>query len=165
MIYQHRVLRVNYTTYDMRRDQDSLNPQSHPDIMLLSHEDKNDDNWHPYWYARVIRIFHANVRHTGPDSNSMQTHRMDFLWVHWFAQNEDNGYHAGWKAHRLPWLSFVESDFGLSAFGFIDPHLVVRRVHLIPGFGYGGIRDPSESQGQEVEDDPSDYYFLYYINM
>ena len=61
MIYQHRVLRVNYTTYDMRRDQDSLNPQSHPDIMLLSHEDKNDDNWHPYWYARVIGIFHANV--------------------------------------------------------------------------------------------------------
>lgn len=52
-------------------------------------------------------------------------------------------------------------------FGFIDPNFVVRRVHLIPGFAYGGTMDPSEpppAQWPEVEDNNSDY-FLYYVNM
>lgn len=67
------MLRVNYTTYDMRRAQDSLNPRvpGHADIMVLSpeNEDENNDP-HPYWYARIIGIFHAHVRHIGPDSKS-----------------------------------------------------------------------------------------------
>jgi alpha-D-ribose 1-methylphosphonate 5-triphosphate synthase subunit PhnL len=62
-IYRHKVLRVNYTTYDMRREQDSINPRTtHCDIMLLSHEtDHASEIEHPYWYARVIGIFHADV--------------------------------------------------------------------------------------------------------
>jgi hypothetical protein len=35
-IYAAKVLRVNYTTYDMRRDQDSLNPRNSCDVMVLS---------------------------------------------------------------------------------------------------------------------------------
>ncbi|TFY50777.1 hypothetical protein EVJ58_g10894, partial [Rhodofomes roseus] len=31
-MYLHKVLRVNYTTYDMRRGQDSINPRTHPNI-------------------------------------------------------------------------------------------------------------------------------------
>jgi len=52
-IYSHKVLRVNYTTYDMRREQDSLNPRTHPDIMVLSQEPKMHEDGtpeHPYWY-------------------------------------------------------------------------------------------------------------------
>jgi hypothetical protein len=65
-IYQHKVLRVNYTTYDMRREQDSLNPRTHANIMVLSQED--DMNAHPYWYARIIGIYHTFVRHeSSPD--------------------------------------------------------------------------------------------------
>src|SRR4051794_2377362 len=61
-IYRHKVLRVNYTTYDMRRAQDSINPRTHPDILLLSHDDldQEEEERHPYWYARVIGIFHAD---------------------------------------------------------------------------------------------------------
>lgn len=76
----------------MRRDQDSLNPQTHPDIMLISCEDETDEDRYPYWYTQIVGIFHANVRHTGPNSHSVETHRMDFLWVRWFAQNRDGGY-------------------------------------------------------------------------
>jgi hypothetical protein len=47
-IYKHKVMRVNYATYDLRRAQDSLNSRTHPDIMVLSHE---DDGTHPYWFA------------------------------------------------------------------------------------------------------------------
>ena len=45
-IYQHKVLHVNYMTYDMWREQDSLNPRTHANIMVLSQED--DANAHPY---------------------------------------------------------------------------------------------------------------------
>ena len=48
-------MRVNYTTYDMRRDQDSLNPRTQADVMLLAHEDLTARNSHPYWYARMTR--------------------------------------------------------------------------------------------------------------
>ena len=37
-IYQHKVMQVNYTTYDMIREQDSLNPWTHTNIMVLSQE-------------------------------------------------------------------------------------------------------------------------------
>ncbi|KAG2029536.1 hypothetical protein BDR03DRAFT_825481, partial [Suillus americanus] len=59
-IYRHKVIRINYTTYDLRREQDSLNSRTHADIMVLSHED-DEANGHPYWYARIIGVFHALV--------------------------------------------------------------------------------------------------------
>lgn len=34
-IYHHRVCRINYTTYDVRRAQDSINPRTHADISTL----------------------------------------------------------------------------------------------------------------------------------
>ena len=67
-IYKHKVMRVNYTTYDLCRSQDSLNSCTHADIMVLSHEDQNTNpgHSHPYWYARIIGTFHAIVQHAGP---------------------------------------------------------------------------------------------------
>jgi hypothetical protein len=66
-IYRHKVIRINHTTYDGRRNQDSLNPRTHADFMVLAHEDDTDDNStaHPYWYGRIIGIFHTCVKHTG----------------------------------------------------------------------------------------------------
>ncbi|KZT04778.1 uncharacterized protein LAESUDRAFT_657134, partial [Laetiporus sulphureus 93-53] len=60
-MYFHSVLQLNYTTYDLRRTQDSVNPRTHRNIMVAAHEE--DDlfssaaNEHLYWYARVIGIF------------------------------------------------------------------------------------------------------------
>ncbi|THU77291.1 hypothetical protein K435DRAFT_558564, partial [Dendrothele bispora CBS 962.96] len=78
-IYRHKVLRVNHTTYDMWRSQDSINPRTHPDIMVPSRDEGN----HPYSYARIIGIFHATVKFTGlhGQQNSTQTHEIFFLWV------------------------------------------------------------------------------------
>ena len=55
----HSMLSVNYMTYDLQREQDTINPLSHADIMLLSHEDMQI---HPYWYAHVVYIFHVFVQ-------------------------------------------------------------------------------------------------------
>jgi hypothetical protein len=74
-IFHHKVLRVNYTTYDMRRGQDSINPRTHADVIVLAHEDDDPENNlkpHPFWYARIIGIFHAQVRHVGPNSTSKE---------------------------------------------------------------------------------------------
>ncbi|KAJ3725384.1 hypothetical protein C8R42DRAFT_718902 [Lentinula raphanica] len=38
-----KTCRINYTTYDVRRDQDVINPRNHADVMMLSGEDKPQD--------------------------------------------------------------------------------------------------------------------------
>ena len=45
-VFQHKVLQVNYTTYDMRREQDSVHPTGsitgRADVMVLSPENDED---------------------------------------------------------------------------------------------------------------------------
>ncbi len=51
IIYHLATLCVNYTTYNMRQDFDTINPKTHL-----------------FWYAAVLRIFHADVQYAGNDS-------------------------------------------------------------------------------------------------
>ena len=62
-LYIHKTLRINYTSYNLRRQQDIINPATRSDVMLLSCEDGEDV--HPFWYACVVKIFHVFVRHLG----------------------------------------------------------------------------------------------------
>lgn len=157
--YKHKVIRINYTSYDMRRCQDSVNPRTHADIMVLSHEDQDEQDPHPYWYARVIGIFHAYVRHVGLASKSEEPQKMEFLWVRWFGR--DMQHRGGWKSQRLHRVGFVDSD-NPEAFGFLDPNEVIRGVHMIPAFAHGHTSDllaPSIAR-QAVEND-EDWRFYY----
>ncbi|KAJ6582167.1 hypothetical protein B0H19DRAFT_927963 [Mycena capillaripes] len=160
-IYSHKVMKVNFTTYDVRRDVDSINPRTHSDIMLLSHEDDDEPNPHPYWYARVIGIFHAEIRHVGMRSKDRRTQRMEFLWVRWYGR--DLTHKAGWKAKRLHRLGFIDStDDG--AFGFLDPAEVLRGAHIIPAFHHGLTSDLlPKSIARRAEENDEDYVY-YYIN-
>jgi hypothetical protein len=81
-IYASKVLHVNYTTYDVRRGQDSMNPCTHCDVMVLSPE--TDPDAHPFWYARVLGVFHTDVIHMGPAANNHSVQHLEFLWVRWF---------------------------------------------------------------------------------
>ena len=117
----------------MRRDQDSLNPRTHPDIILLA--DKSNADLHPYWYARILDIFHANVSYDGPGSSPATEwwQRLKFLWVRWFELDLDHPH--GFKHRRLPRVRFVaEDDPEASPFGFVDPDDVVRAAYLMPAF-------------------------------
>jgi hypothetical protein len=161
-IYRHKVIRVNYTTYDMQRDQDSLNPRTHANIMLMS----RDDSEHPYWYARIVGIFHAVVQH----SSMTEPATMDFLWVRWYGSDPSYSSRYGWKARRLPRIGFVrhevDDDTGLSpAFGFVDPAHIIRGVHLIPAFNHGSTFDdlPPSDNARLLDEGDCDYNF-YYIN-
>ena len=42
-MYHHKVLRVNFITYDMRRTQDSLNPRIYADIIMHVQHDDNEE--------------------------------------------------------------------------------------------------------------------------
>ena len=97
-IFEHKTLRVNYTTYDLWHEQDTINPLTHLDIMVLSHE---DDCTHPYWYARVIWIFHVNVKYRNhPNSLYSKSTHMNVLFVCWFWH--DGSFTSGFHAKRLP---------------------------------------------------------------
>ncbi|KAF5389068.1 hypothetical protein D9757_004995 [Collybiopsis confluens] len=153
-MYLHKVLRINYTSYDLRRCQDSINARTHSDIMVLSPD--SDDDEHPYLYARVIGIYHVNA--------SLQDEplkQMDFLWVRWYAM-EDN--QSCWKTKRLPEVGFIDSTDD-QAFGFIDPAHVIRAVHLLPNFDVGQVSDilgPSIARRSDEEDQD---YSRYYVNI
>jgi hypothetical protein len=154
-IYRHRVLRINYTTYSVRRDQDSLNPRTHGDMMVLS-----GDDTHPYWYARIVGIFHAMALQVGPKSKSREPRKMDFLFVRWFGlDNEEIG---GWRTKKLHQIGFIEGD---EAFGFVDPADVIRAVHLIPRFSQGRTADLlGPSFARSVQENNEDWV-RYYVNM
>jgi hypothetical protein len=86
-----------------------MNPRTHADIMVLSHEnDEDNGKHHPYAYARIIGIFHANVRHLGPTSKSSDSQKIEFLWVRWFGRVVE--YRAGWKARRLHRIKFTDDN-------------------------------------------------------
>jgi hypothetical protein len=140
-IYSAKVLRINYTTYDVRRDQDSINPRTNSDVMVLSRD--SAPGAHPYWYCRVLGIFHAKVLHTGPAATNRSVQHMEFLWVRWYG--EVPGHRWGFKAARLFKVGFVP-DTDDQAFGFLDPSLVVRACHLVPAFNDGRTADLLRAQ-------------------
>lgn len=184
-IYHHRVFRVNYTTYDIRRAQDSINPRTHADIMLLaptrSHSDSsgsdsdgstdNDDLPHPFLYARVIGILHVNIRPRGNPTAELE--RVDVLWVRWFAL--DRSFTGGFKTKRLHRLEFVKDTEDDAAFGFVNPQDVVRGMHIMPAFAQKRTTDrlgpsPAARVGPEhpddlpLQDQNTDFRY-YYTNM
>ena len=125
-IYWHRVSRVNYTTYNVQCSQDSLNPQTNSDIMMLSWD---GDNAHPYWYAHVIGIFHAMVVHTG--LKLQEPKKMEFLFIWWFGLDTKCSERGGWKAKKLHQIGFIEGD---TAFGLLTPPTLFMPSTLSLGF-------------------------------
>jgi hypothetical protein len=101
-IYSHQRLHVNYTSYDLQRGQDSLNPRTTAYFMVLGCENEDIPNPHPYWYGRIIKIFHAVIIHTGPQSHSTKPKVMEFLWVRWLGRDMEIDYQEGWTTRRLP---------------------------------------------------------------
>ncbi len=134
-LFEHCIMRRNYTTYDMRRDQDSINPRTHPDVMLRA---ESDDDGHPFCYARVLKVLHADVCYDGPGATSAtcRWQPMEVLWVRWFEL--DQTYKSGFKYRRLPRVQFVDAhDSEILPFGFADPEDVIRASYLMPAFDHG----------------------------
>ncbi len=132
-MYQHSIMCINYTTYDVRRAQDSVNPNTdHNNIMLLS----GQDDGHEYLYARVLGIYHVKVIYTGPGMLDYHARRVEFLWVRWFEHVDDEPVQAGWTRRQLDRVRFLPIN-DQDAFGFVDPAHVLRGSHIIQDFSAG----------------------------
>jgi hypothetical protein len=135
-IYSHKLLRINYTTYDVRRSQDVLHVGTpHCNVMFLNGR-YGPETWrseHPYVYAKVLGVFHADVSYAGPLPPGLQRpeyRRIDFAWIQWYHfADADTPFGLDRVAPCL-----VDSAGALT---FIDPADVVRCVHLIPRFSQG----------------------------
>lgn len=122
-------MQVHFTTYDLRREYDTVNPRTHGNVMVLSGETNPSD---PYWYAQVLGIYHMEVW-ISTGARPVKRH-LEVLWVRWLAAIQ--GYTSGAEHARLPKIGFVE-EFDRDAFGFLDPGQVIRGAHLIPAFAAG----------------------------
>ena len=156
-IYRHCLLRINYTTYDLQHEFDSINPHTdNRDIMLLSNPDSG--NHHLFCCARVLGIFHANIIYTGPGSKDFKSRRVEFLWVQWFEVLWDCS--SMWEHDILDTVRLLPMD-DQDAFGFVDPANVLRGCHIIPSFANGRLH-PGAAMSHCVGD--SDDWKWYYVN-
>lgn len=96
--YSHKTMRIYYTSYDVRRGEDTIHiGTSKSNIMALNPDFLPEDLEleHPYWYAHVIGIYHANVVYIGKGNSDYRPRRFDFLWVRWYHFNKSVPY--GWR--------------------------------------------------------------------
>ena len=166
-IYEVKTFTVNYTTYDVRRDSYTVNPSTaNCNVMVKSKEAADDPQAHPFYYAQVLGIFHANVCHVAPGSRYCVVRPVEFLWVRWYGL--EPGHIFGPSAARLPKIGFIEDtdDF---AFGFLDPALVIRGCHLIPAFINGRTRQllktsvPTRARRAGETEDWTNFYVMMYV--
>jgi hypothetical protein len=159
-LYQHKTIRVNYTTYDMQRGTDIVKPEGpRCNIMLLANHTggSNSSNLHHFIYARVLGVYHADVIYTGPGMQNFETRTFQILWVRWY-EVVDLG-SSGWDSSTLDMLHFppLRQD---NSFGFVDPEDVLRGCHIFPAFDMGK-RESNVNISRSAKDNKD--YLLYYV--
>jgi hypothetical protein len=147
-IYRHSTCSINYTSYDVRREQDMINPNtSRCDVMCLQ---KGRIGSGHYVYARVLGIYHVNVVYTGPGSTHTDPRRFDFLWVRWFDSSQAPSSHLS-----LQCVSFQTVASGPDKIDFLDPDDVLRAAHILPRF-FKGRKHGLEAQASSSDESTSD---------
>ena len=157
-IYEVKTMQVNYTTYDIRRDYDIINPKKHADIISVTADfdpsSGSSPSGHPFRYAKVLGVYHADVVHIQPDHEAT-IETVHFLWVRWYQFDETH--RSGFQHRRLPRLSPIPLDHD-GACGFLDPADVIRGAHIIPAFSYG------KNSTDNLNDKSALPWNFYYMN-
>lgn len=159
-IYTHRTMRINFTTYDIRREEDVINTQGQRNNVMLLNRDASStlEPGHHFLYARVLGIFHTNVTYQGEGNRDCHPRRIEFVWVRWYELDKA----GSWKPQRLDRVCFP-NILDENSFNFIDPADILRGCHVVPVFNMGktlseGIPGCS-IRAQDVED-----WKLYCVN-
>ena len=157
-IFSHATTTIHYMAYNITEDVDSINCNSSwCNVMLRACNDAH----HPFWYAQILGIYHANC-FFGPNSSSQPDH-VEFFFVQWFGWDPD--WQGGSGTCRLDQIGWVPEDDPSGAFGFLDLAHVIQACHLIPAFSYGQTTSLlSPSQVQEFSTgDWTNYYVSRYV--
>ena len=156
-IYRHQLAWFNHTTYDVRRGQDIIHPNtSHCNVMLIAADtEAGEEPVHRFLYARVLGIYHANVIYMGPQSTDYRPLRMEFLWVRWYTWIQSQ------NSLRFDRLTFPPMA-NKNSFGFVDPAAVLRGCHIIPAFSSGKVHIDGCGLSRCAED--ANDWSYYYAN-
>lgn len=158
-IYQHNIARFNYTTYDVRRAQDVINPKtSHCNIMVLRSDNDMERHGHMYIYGKVLNVYHVNVIIIGHGMVDYTPIRMEFLWIRWYEPMDEV---SAWETSTLDRLNFppVTNEH---SFDFVDPADVLRGCHIIPRFARG--KRHADGSGVSACAGDKDDWHEYYVN-
>ncbi|KAF5325806.1 hypothetical protein D9611_000607 [Ephemerocybe angulata] len=156
-LYHHKIMRTSYTTYDLRRTEDIIHvdtPQSNAMLLNAAYnanaQGASEATEHPYLYAKVLGIFHADVTYVGalPDGTRNYTsHRLEFLWVRWYEVISEPA--GDFMLDRLR-LCPLHSPTALQ---FIEPADVLRAVHIVPRFSQGRVEDPESVKSRWINNE------------
>jgi hypothetical protein len=120
-LYVHKTLRIHYTTYDLQRSSDYLNPSTDAHAIVRTDEEAG----YKHRYCRIILVFHVLVRDAKHPERGEK--RRDVCFVRWLRPAED--FKSGFEIMKPPRVEFFDKD-DASAFGFINPKNIIRRVHM-----------------------------------
>ncbi|TEB29042.1 hypothetical protein FA13DRAFT_1597683, partial [Coprinellus micaceus] len=179
--YRHKVMQINYTTYDCRRAQDTSNPSTtRHNVMCLRAQSSNSklepssdgdrkikESGGRFVYGRILGIIHVNIIYAGPGMLDHRPRRFDLLWVRWYDSKDSQFSEATlWSTMRMERVALRPlSD--PEACDFIDPSDVVRAAHIIPRFSQNRTFSEEDAlQGQifsKIAKDVEDWQ-EYYVN-
>ena len=153
-LYNHPILTINYTSYDLQRKQDIIHlGYSREGIMVYTPTLGGDEPWS---YAKILAIYHVVVR----TASDPEPKRLTALWVRWMERSTSGL--IGLNSQNYTQVSFVPwSGVPGTTFDFIDPSHIIRGCHLLPAFALGrthDLLDPSIARDREGD------WRAYYAN-
>ncbi|KAG8703740.1 hypothetical protein FRC08_002657 [Ceratobasidium sp. 394] len=158
-MYSHKTLRLNYTAYDVVRQQDVLNPNTAMRFIMLPTERQNPTD-HPFLYAKILGIYHAKFVYKGAPPC-----RMDFIHVRWLYYDYSQlGGSATCRLDRLTYETCRTNQDVLDSFDFVDPADVIRASHLIPDFDSEVSSDLLNGPSVALDDIWDGDWNYYYVN-
>jgi len=151
-LYEHPLLMIDYTTYDLKREKDSIHLNFGNQVVIVYSPTSQDSE--PWLYAHIVAVYHLFVcTVTDPEPK-----RLELLWVRWMQR--DPSQLRGPNASQYTRVSFT-SHLGVpgEAFGFVDPSHVIRGCHVIPTFDLQRTRDRlGPSMARDSEGDWQAFY-------
>lgn len=156
-------MRIKFTTYDTRRDEDIIHLDTDQSNIMKRNRDYSPANSsHPFIYGKVIAILHADVGLVGDIGRRGPQYfhrRMEILWVRWYKLLPRQDLELG--ALTLDEVELIPIDKP-GSHSFIDPEDVTRACHIVPNFQMGK-RYP-EGVGKSVVADDGKDYERYFVN-
>lgn len=153
-IYRHKIMRINFTGYNVCRDEDVIHTGTqHSNIMVLT-----SDSVHPFSYAKVLGIFHTNITYIGEGNHNYRSCHLEFLWVRWYELQSS----GSWAMQHLDEIRFpaMENDH---SFGFLDPNDILRACYIIPCMKKGKTHSSNTSGISHLSQDIHDWQ-SYVVN-
>lgn len=153
-LYKHPILTIDYTSYDLKREQDIIHlGYGREGIMVYTPTLGGNEPWS---YANILAIYHIIVR----TASNPEPKRLTVIWVRWMECSASSL--SGPNSRNFTRVSFVPwSGIPGSMSDFVDPSHIVRGCHLLPAFALGrtqNLLDPSIAQ------DPEGDWCAYYAN-